>query len=90
MSLPVMIGAAVATSLAGTVTSVVQGQAASSRQKRQQRRADLAALEAKQKERAVLEDRNRARQRLGAGRGKSTILGGESQTEIGRNVLLGQ
>jgi hypothetical protein len=91
MGLPVvMAGIGIAASLGGTAASVVQSSAARKQQRKQQHLADLAAREAKQKERAEVENRNRTRQRLGAGSGKGTILGGESQTEIGRNVLLGQ
>ena len=90
MGLEVLAGIGIATSLAGTAVSGVQSAKAREQQRRQQRRADAATREAEQKERASVEDRNRTRQRLGAGSGKGTILGGESQAEIGRNVLLGQ
>ncbi len=85
-----LLAAGIATSALSTGTQISQSIGARKQQRRQQHLADLAAREAKLQERTEVESRNRARQRLAAGSGKSTILGGESQAEIGRSVLLGQ
>jgi hypothetical protein len=90
MGLPALVGAGIAMSAISTGMSFAQSSAARKQQAKQQRKSDAAAAEARRKDRASTEDRNRALRRQRAGRGKATILGGESQTEIGRSVLLGQ